>query len=387
MSITVVELIKHNKIILRLYKIVGKAFIYILRLFVKSDPKLILFNCFGGKKFDDSTKAIYLKMKNDTRFNDYNLVWAFHDPSLHPEIPLRIKTDNLQYFIYALKARCWITNSAIQRGIVFKGDNTYAINTWHGTPLKYMGDKNNPNKKNDLIDTYDTILAQGEYDITVLSDNWNISPNKFCVFGLPRNDVLIKATDIDKNRIRNKLGIPQDNLVVLYAPTFRDYVLDDDHTCSLEVPFDYDYWENLFGTNMTFIFRMHYEVRKHNSIPKRSMWKDFSYYDDLSELMIASDVLITDYSSIMFDFSILGKPIINYLYDYEEYSTKRGLLFDIRKELSWFKDNKELADYLYIFDYEKEKEKAIEFRSKYVNEYGSATEKTIDLIYDKLTNC
>ena len=114
--------------------------INVLKLFVLPDNKLILFNSYAGRKYDDSPKAIFLSMKNDSRFKGYRFVWAFHDPSKYDVADCeKIKTDGLKYFVTALKARVWITNSSFERGLRFKGRRTFYLNTWHGSPIKKMG--------------------------------------------------------------------------------------------------------------------------------------------------------------------------------------------------------------------------------------------------------
>lgn len=379
------EKVKHSKGLNKIYQWGGGVVIGVLKIFVKTNSKLVLFNSFGGKKFDDSTRAIYLKMKEDPRFESYKLVWAFHNPKEFPEVEHKIQTDDINYFVTMLKARCWISNSSLQRGIAFKGKNTFSFNTWHGTPLKYMGVSTNPHRVNRVMNTCDVILAQSKYEADVFAKDWNISRDKYKIFGLPRNDVLAKCTEEDKQIVRKKLGIPKDNFVILYAPTFRDYLLDSSSRHTLDVPFDYSYWKKLFGDKLTFIFRVHYEVARHNTLPNDSIWMDGSSYPVLDDLMIASDMLISDYSSIMFDYSILGRPIINFLYDYDEYDSKRGLIFDIRKELSWADDSRKLADLVFNMDFEEEKNKVKLFRDKYVEEYGNATEKSIDYIYKILS--
>ena len=380
------ENVKHRPILGKLYKKSGFFVMNILKIFVRPDPYLILFNSYGGKKFDDSTRAIYLEMLGDDRFKDYKMVWAFHSPNDFPEIPEKVQTDSLKYFITALKARCWISNSSIQRGIDFKGKETFSFNTWHGTPLKDMSLSENYDKVNRIMNSCDVILAQCKYEVDMFVKSWNISESKYKILGLPRNDVLAKYTKETKAVLRKKMRIPQDHLVVLYAPTFRDYLLDDKSRCMLEVPFDYQYWEQKFGDSLTFIIRMHYEVAKHNQLPDKDMWIDASDYPVLHELMIVSDILVSDYSSIMFDYSILGQPIINYLYDYDEYKQKRGLLLDIREELPWVDNSRELADMIFEMDKDYITERVALFRSKYVEQFGNATHLSVNCIYENIKN-
>lgn len=137
--------IKYNNSVKKIYTALGSAFINILKIFVKSDDRLVLFSSFGGKKFDDSPRAIYELMRKDPRFKNYRLVWCLNSPEKF-DIPdqFKVKADTIQYFIKTLQARVWITNSAMERGLHYCGKNTFYFNTWHGTPIKKMGsDKSN----------------------------------------------------------------------------------------------------------------------------------------------------------------------------------------------------------------------------------------------------
>ena len=378
------ELVKHNKYIYIAYKTIGSFAISIMKIFVRTDEKLILFNSFGGKKFDDSPLEVYKQMTKDPRFKDYKLVWAFHKPDDFPDVENKIKSDSLQYFLYSLKARVWVTNSAIQRGLNYQGKHTFSLNTWHGTPLKKMGLDSNPNMKSPILPGYNVILAQGEYEKNTMAKAYNICPDRFRVFGLPRNDVLAHVSKAEQESAKEVLGIPKEKKVILYAPTFRDYQLDERFSQTLDIPLNYKYWEEQMGDEYVFLLRVHYEVAKHTQLPKGRMWKDVSNYKNLNTLMIASDVLITDYSSIMFDYSILGKPIICFAYDYEEYKEKRGMYFDVRKHLITFQDGNEMADYIFSGDLIDSVDKTAQFRKKFVEEYGSAAKKSVDLIYNEI---
>lgn len=379
------EYVKHNQWAYCVLNSCGKVALGLCRKFVKLDDQLILFNSFGGKKYDDSTKEIYLRMKEDPRFEKYRLLWAFHAPEQVPEITEKIKTDNLFYFITALKARCWITNSAIQRGIEFKGKHTYYFNTWHGTPMKKMGAAMGKKGNNKILQICDVILAQSRYEAKKMSQAYDIPLETFKIFGLPRNDVLAAAGERETHEMRKKLGIRKDQMVILYAPTFRDYQLDAQSRCTLEIPIDYAYWQETLGENFVFLMRAHYEVAKHTKLPEDSRWRDYSNYPTLNDLMIASDVLISDYSSILFDYSILNRPMFCYTYDFDEYNEKRGLYFDVRNELSSAEDGNRLAELIANMVVGREQEKCTRFRAHYVEEYGDATRKSVELIYQTLS--
>lgn len=378
------EFVKHNRKIYYAYEKIGTLVMNLLKVFTVTDEKLILFNSFGGKKFDDSPYAIYQEMVKDSRFKDYKLIWAFHDPDKFDDVKQKIKSDSFTYFITTLKARVWITNSAIQRGMSYSGKNTFSLNTWHGSPLKKMGLDLNPDSKNSIMQEYSAFLAQSEYEKDKMSKAYNIDPNKFYVFGLPRNDALTRDLKEKQDNAKKLLGIPQKKKVILYAPTFRDYQVDDDFTQVLDIPLNYKKWEEKMGDEYVFLLRVHYEVAKHTQLPTDKMWMDVSNYQNLDTLMLASDLLITDYSSIMFDYAILKKPIICYTYDYKEYEEKRGMYFDVRDYLVSFENEDMLIEYLFSENLVDSIEKTDQFKKIFVEQYGSATKKSVDLIYESI---
>lgn len=380
------EFIKHHSAVNELFYVVGSVAVRAIGFFIRPDDKLILFNSFGGKKYDDSPKAIYEAMKKDPRFSKYRLLWAFHEPEKFPEVTDKIRTDTPKYFVTALKARVWITNSSMQRGLKFCGKHTFRFNSWHGTPMKRMGlDKKSQENDPRYRENFDDImLAQSNYEIEKMSEATHMPRNHFRMYGLPRNDILASITVEQIERARQGIGIPADKKVILYAPTFREYWLDDMSRCTLNIPIDFTQWNKLLGDEYVVLFRAHYEVAKHTALPKDGGWIDVSGYPCLNDLMIASDILISDYSSILFDFSIMEKPMFQFAYDYDEYNQKRGLYFDVRKELSGSDSSHKLAYLIATMDENVERAKCRAFRNKYVEEYGMAARKSVDLIAAEL---
>lgn len=382
---------KYFKGIYKLYYYLGTIFINILKIFIKPSDNIILFNSFGGKKFDDSTKAIYDEMIKDPRFKDYKFVWAFHNPEQF-DIPVgrKIRVDTFEYYKVALKARCWISNSSIERGLRFKGKNTYYFNTFHGTPIKLMGDDISSdnksfgtNAKKSLVDNY---TSQSKYEADIFSRVFNADRDKFLIYGLPRNDKLANYTQEEVQNIKKKLSIPLDKKVILYAPTFREYERNSKFECVIDVPIDFNKWEKALGEEYVFLLRAHYEVVEVLNIDENSKFVyNVSDYKSLNDLMIASDLLISDYSSIFFDYSIMEKPMICYTYDYDKYSQNRGMYFDIRDEIEGGSlSEDEIIKMILELDEKSNIEKVKKFRSKYVESYGNATKLSVDKIYENI---
>ena len=183
--------------------------------------------------------------------------------------------------------------------------------------------------------------------------------------GYPRNDKLINYNNNDIEKIKKDLHIPTDKKVILYAPTFRD----DEHTSGVgytyKLNIDFDLLQKELK-DYIILFRAHYFIANSFEFDK---YKDFIYnvskYDDINDLYIISDLLITDYSSVFFDYAILERPIIFYMYDYDNYKNNlRDFYIDL-KELPGpiVKDEKNLVTSI--------KEK----NNKYKNMYSSFNKK------------
>ena len=367
----------------------------LLGLFVGQDNKLILFNSYGGKKYDDSPKVIYERMLLDPRFNNYKLVWALQEPdkAIVPGRATIVKADSLKYFIIALKAKIWVTNSSIERGLNFKKKRTLCFNTWHGTAIKLMGidiKENNQSFKGHVLIRADIMLAQSQYDIDTFSHCFQLPRSCFRLTGSPRNDILANYTAEDRRKIKEKLHIDKDKYVLLYAPTFREYTKGSCNEVILDVPMNLEHWQNILGDRFVVLFRAHYEVARHMKVDGYPMFMDMSSYSDLNELIIVSDALISDYSSIYFDFSVTHKPMYCFAYDYDKYMANRGMYISLKDELpcNIHYNEDSLIDDLLSFDERKENltQDTMRFQQKYVTEYGHGAEKSCNIIAEVLTS-
>lgn len=386
-------LLKSSKILYTLYFFVMSGILRFFGLFIKCDDNLILFNCFGGKKYDDSPKSIYERMISDERFDSYKLVWALQNPSamVLPGRATVIKSDSFKYFVTALRARVWITNSSMERGLSFKKKKTLCFNTWHGTAIKLMGidiSSDNQSFKSRALVRADIMLAQGQYDVDIFSKAFCLPSSVFRKIGLPRNDILSNYSIADVERIKNEIGIEKGKIVLLYAPTFREFTKGDSHEVVLNIPMNLGFWQERLGEKYIVLFRAHYEVAKHMKVDDHSLFIDVSSYPNLNDLMIVSDALISDYSSIYFDYSIMHKPMYCYAYDYEEYTEKRGMYIDLNNELPCQIHRREedvIEDILQLVESRSSNiEKVKHFQEKYVTEFGTAAEKSCDLILQNL---
>ena len=386
-------LIKYSRIFYTMYFYIFSFFLRVLGFFVKTDSKLILFNSFGGRKYDDSPRAIFEQMIKDHRFDDFKLIWVVNNPEDF-DIPKRaevIKDYSFAFFVMALKAKVWITNSSMEHGLCFKKKSTIYINTWHGSAIKYLGDDvkvEGKSFKGKSTSEVSAFYTQSQFDEYVFKRAFHLKKSTFKRFGLPRNDELATVSESRIDHIKNQLGLQKDKKILLYAPTFREYSRNAINEITQEMRIDLQRWEKTLGNKYILLVRVHYEVAKTLNFTTYTNVKNVSDYSHLNDLLIVADALISDYSSIYFDYSILHRPMICFAYDIDEYIKNRGMYIDIEKELPCkiVKTNDELFTEIYrVFEeYDDMCEKTEVFQKKYVSEYGEASKKTCDYLAEML---
>ena len=377
-------------------------------LFYKVSPKMILFESFYGNSYSCSPKAIYEYMLTDERFKDFTFVWAFKNPKAKkkyfndPRTKL-VTYNRAKYFEYCSKAKYWITNSRIPDTLIKKDEQVY-VQCWHGTPLKRLGHDIEIKSVNS---TENKKVRNKRYDRDASMYNYMISPSKFCTEkftsafnlknlhkedviiekGYPRNDYLFNYKKSDVKRIKKELNVPLDKKVILYAPTFRDNQHSNNIGYTYSIAVDFDNLKKKIGDEYIVLFRPHYFIaNKFNFDKYKGFVYNVSEYEDINELYIISDILITDYSSVFFDFANLKRPMLFYMYDLEEYKNNlRDFYIDL-KELPGpivETEKKLISEIKNIENYDKKyKTKYEKFNKKYnYLDDGKATERVIEVIF------
>lgn len=368
---------------------------------VPIQKKMVLFLSFHGRGFSDNPRAIFLAMKEDPRFQDYTFVWALRKENMQSiEGAKVIQYFTPTYFFYLARSKYWVCNCKLQKYIIRKKKQVY-LQTWHGTPLKRLA--------HDIVVPEGTTFYRSHmsedamkktYDNDVKKYTYMISPNRFCteVFqsafqidrnrlietGYPRNDYLSNATEDEKASIRKKLQLPADKKVILYAPTWRDNQFTaSGYTFELKV--DFKKWKQQLGEEYIVLFKPHYLITTTYDHDKEleGFVFDIDAKADIAQLYVISDVLITDYSSVFFDYAILKRPIYFYMYDIEEYADElRGFYLDINRDLPGerFREEDALLNAVKhnIFDTHRLKE----FNERFNNcEDGNASKRVIDIVF------
>lgn len=315
---------------------------YLIRsIGTKTDSQTIVFETFSGRSYSDSPKAIYEYMQANQDFEDYSFIWVFKEPERYKTLAdnrntYLVKYDSKEYEKALAKAKYWIFNYRALDHFIPREDQIY-IQCWHGTPLKRLGyditkSDNVMNSLEEIRDKYYRDALRFKYLVspcTFASEKfksaWNLSGigKEDCILecGYPRNDFLINYDESDVRKIKRSLGLEEnDKKLVMYAPTWRDDQHADGIGYTYEQQIDFDYLQEQLGDEYIVLFRAHYLIASSFDFSRyEGFVYDVSNVDDINELYIVSDMLITDYSSVFFDFAILLKPIIFYMYDLEKY--------------------------------------------------------------------
>jgi len=300
----------------------------------------VFYESFGGRQFSDSPKAIHEELlRRGVPFDAQDV--SVRDGQANVPGTLRPAALNSTEWHEALATYKYIvTNSHLPQWFT-RRDGQVVVQTWHGTPLKQIG-----------FDVTDIRHADRNYLSRVAKEtpNWTflVSPNTFSTpilkrafrydgelleSGYPRNDLLFRDDPELLADIRRRLGLPAGKRVVLYAPTWRDDEFYGQGRYRMRMHLNLAAARRKLGDDHVLLVRRHPNVVDPIPDDGSGFALDVSTYPDTAELLAITDVLITDYSSVMFDFANTGRPILFFTYDLEHYrDTLRGFYFDFENE-------------------------------------------------------
>lgn len=213
-------------------------------------------------------KAIYEEVCSRKEFDDWNLIWVFTEPEkfeLHRG--KKVKIDTIRFFHALLYSKVWVSNSGMDRGIELHRKKNVIVETWHGTPLKKIGGDENQNSLGGGMvapkgkpDNKTIRCAQSEFDRDIFARIFNADKDAILLCDLPRNDALFRYSLEEIERIKNKLNIGIEKKVILYTPTYREYLIDENRNTFLAPPMDLMKWERELGDEYVLLIRAHYAV-------------------------------------------------------------------------------------------------------------------------------
>lgn len=298
--------------------------------------RTIVFESHMGKQFSDSPRAIYEELKRSgARFR---VVWVHADPHANgfPSDVKLVRRQSYGYLRELGRARYWVDNQGFPHDLRKRAGTTY-IQTWHGSAFKRMGfdqaalksdTKQRQQQLRAAVDRFDVFLVRSEHDVRTLTRAMRVGAELMRV-GYPRNDALVNGDNVDEQKsLRESLGLTDGRRVVLYAPTFRAEQLTTGS--KLELPFELSDFVERFGDDTVLLVRPHYLTTFVLPPQYQHSVRNVGEVHDVTPLLQISDALITDYSSLMFDYSLLDRPIVFHVPDLDDYvGRSRGAYFDL----------------------------------------------------------
>lgn len=303
----------------------------------------IMFETFMGKSYADSPKYIYEYLAKNYP-DKYQFIWVLNDPKEKlPYGGIVVKRFTRKYAYYLARSKYFVFN--VRQPLWFrKREGQIFLETWHGTPLKRLA-----------FDQEEVTAASPTYKAQFYrqKQEWDylIAPNKFssdifksCFMydgnmletGYPRND-LLSASNRDEIaiKLKQRLNIPLDKKTILYAPTWRDDEYYGNGKYKFKLKLDLELLKRELGEEYIVLLRTHHYIADALDV---TGLEDFAYnlskYDDITEIYLISDICITDYSSVFFDFANLKRPMLFYTYDLDKYrDVLRGFYIDMETEL------------------------------------------------------
>lgn len=354
---------------------------------------------FFGKSYSDSPKYLY-EYLYDTYGDKYRYIWCLNKRAKemkgHPSI---CKRHSLRYVYYTARAKYVICNTR-QPSWYKKREGVVFLETWHGTPLKKLAfdldDIHAVNQNHKKLfyrqsKAWDYLISANRFSTEVFERAFCYPRENIIEVGYPRNDILYsdRAEEIARE-VKAELGIPADKRVILYAPTWRDNQFYEKAKYKFTLAMDLERMKREFGKDSVLLLRTHYYIADRVDL---TGLEDFVYngssYNDVSRLYLASDICITDYSSVFFDFANLRRPMLFFAYDYEDYKGEiRGMYFDMEKQLPGpiVQTNDELVKALREIDRitEQYRGRYEQFCEKFCHiDDGNASKRAIDIVFGK----
>jgi CDP-glycerol glycerophosphotransferase len=299
---------------------------------------MIVFEALHGKRYTGNVKAVYEQMLSDDRYSDFRFIWAFSNVEAHAFLKENPRTQVIQkggkkYYRYYATARFWVNDVSVP-DFLKPGKNQIYIETWHGTPLKRLGCDitTNSDPRQSAARMHRRYRSKGKKITYFLSPSPYYSEKLTSAFqlnkyhnekamtetGYPRNDALYHYTIEDIQRIKERLKIPADKKTILYTPTWRDSEFSSDNGFEYKEMMNPERFTEVLGSDYILLFRAHHQVGLSDIIKESASVIDVSSVDDINDLYIISDLMITDYSSTMYDYANLKRPMVFYMYDLDE---------------------------------------------------------------------
>ncbi|GIN58830.1 CDP-glycerol--glycerophosphate glycerophosphotransferase [Lederbergia ruris] len=394
----IIQRIKRKPLIRKLFMnsigTILKVFMFTCNKILGVDNNKIVFISFGGKYYSGNPKAISEKLNQLD--SNLKIVWLFHDPDekndVVPKYVIRKKVYSLTGIKALATAKVWVDNSC-KPLFIYKSKKQKYIQTWHGDRgfKKVVLDSPHVTKDFRILESKicDLMVSGSDYGDKKFRSAFNYQ-GEILKYGCPRNDMLIENNPLRKKRIKRLLSIEENVKVLLYAPTYRHNAVNENklQPSTFNLLNTIKELEDLTKNEWICIVRAHSSIRGLDNIPENNeKIINGNLIDDMNELLLISDFLITDYSSSAGDFALLNKPIILFQPDREKYIMGgKRLYFDLNNSPYWIaENNEELIELLKNIEWGSTGRNCKEILNFYgTKETGQASQKVAEYILDQI---
>lgn len=344
--------------------------------------KQVYFRAYGGLQYSCNPRCIseMVHEKNP----DVRIVWVFSNPDVMdtPDYVCKVKKNTFQDFKALFTSKIWVMNAGMV--IPFKRKGQIFIDTWHGDRAF----------KNVTMDIHgcasgiaytkvDYVLSGSDYGDRVFLEQLNVK-SEILKVGSPRNDLFFGENKALRQEVKKRLHLESFDHVLMFAPTFREYKIDEKRL---------DFSKLIEMLNQRDSAKWCVLIRQHHKAVYDSSWENderifnVSKYPEMAELLLLSDVVISDYSSLVGDYVLQKRPVVLYVPDLENYKAGRGLNFDLEKSpFVYAQDETDLFDKIVNLDETSAKKNCEDILDFYghVADDGHATERVTSFILEKL---
>ncbi|MGN7396879.1 CDP-glycerol glycerophosphotransferase family protein [Peribacillus frigoritolerans] len=383
-----------TKFILLVIGWLSKFYMFVTNKVIGVNKKKVVFISFGGKSYSDNPRSISQKLHE--MHPNYEIIWLFNRPEekneIVPDYVRCVQTGSYRALKELATAKFWVDNFC-KPSYIYKSKKQLYIQTWHGDRgfKKVLYDSTFVKENYKLIESeiLDLAVSGSKYGDSTYRTAFRYS-GEILKKGCPRNDLLVENSYIKKSKIKHNLNIDSSTNILMYAPTLRRDAAKEN---KLQSSKDIDLLETLEilekTTNKKWvcIVRAHSAVKGLDAIPyEKKQIIDGTSYEDMSELLLISDFLITDYSSSAGDFAVLNRPMILFQPDRKEYIKKdRTFYFDLDNSPYMIaKNKKELIDMIDSLDWNTISQNCKSILDFYGTlETGDASKRVVEYIVNK----
>lgn len=329
---------KLKKLVLYVIEMSRKSYMFLINKIIGINTNKIVFISFGGKSYSDNPKAVSEKLH--AMYPNFEIVWLFNNPEerkkIVPDYVRCVNASSNKGLKELATSKVWVDNFTKPLWI-YKSKQQYYIQTWHGDRAfkKILYDAWPNGKRPEPIiesEICDLAISGSDYGNMQYKSAFKYN-GEILQVGYPRNDKLVNNNKNSIKLTKQLLGIKEDIKILLYAPTLRRVSSNNktnQYIGEIDLIEVINSLEEKTNQKWVCLFRAHSAVKGLSGIPDTNKFINASKYEDMSDLLLISDMLITDYSSCAGDYALMEKPIILFQNDREEYIKKdRAFYFDI----------------------------------------------------------